>query len=53
MLKDVSLTIRQGEVLGLVGESRSDNSSLALAVMRHLTAIRPKDSVCLPSSIPA
>ncbi|MBB2201834.1 dipeptide ABC transporter ATP-binding protein [Gluconacetobacter tumulisoli] len=36
VLFDVSLSLRQGEALGIVGESGSGKSTLAMAVMRHL-----------------
>ena len=35
-LDDVSLSIRRGEILGLVGESGSGNSTLGLSVMKLL-----------------
>ncbi|MCP3056939.1 ABC transporter ATP-binding protein [Aurantimonas sp. LRZ36] len=36
-LKDVSLTVRRGECLGLVGESGSGKTTLARAIMRAVT----------------
>lgn len=37
VLRDVSFDVRQGEVLGLVGQSGSGKSTIALAIMRLLS----------------
>ncbi len=42
MLRDVSLEIRQGEVLGLVGQSGSGKSTLAMAMLGLLDRKRAK-----------
>ncbi len=42
VLKDLSLVIRQSEIIGLVGESGSGKSSLAMAILRLLDRKRAK-----------
>ena len=37
-LRDVSLTLKQGEAYGIIGESGSGKSTLAFAIMRYLGA---------------